>query len=87
MTEECDICEGHGVYPIIDRHGTERYAIRCPECGGSGTFEASDDGSAELDLPPASTAANPEHGRAARLDGARTREGAMTAVTPPENKP
>jgi len=54
---ECDICEGHGVYPIIDRHGTERYAIRCPECGGSGAFEASDDGSAELDLPPASTAA------------------------------
>ena len=54
---ECDICEGRGLYPIIDRHGNERYDIRCPECGGSGMFESSDDGDAEADLPPPSSAA------------------------------
>lgn len=34
---ECDVCYGTpGYYPIINRHGTELYSIRCPECFGSG---------------------------------------------------
>ena len=34
--DECDICEGTGRYPIFDKHGTERFSIACPECGGLG---------------------------------------------------
>lgn len=33
---DCEICNGEGLYPVIDRQGFARYAIRCPECGGSG---------------------------------------------------
>lgn len=34
--EKCEVCEGSGIYPIIDRHGRELYSIRCPECDGDG---------------------------------------------------
>ena len=30
----CDVCCGSGTYPIIDRFGTTRYEIKCPECLG-----------------------------------------------------
>lgn len=30
----CDVCNDLGTYPIIDRFGTTRYEIRCPECLG-----------------------------------------------------
>lgn len=33
---ECPVCCGMGTYPVIDKFGTERYSIRCPECYGSG---------------------------------------------------
>jgi len=36
MSDECDVCDGSGEYPIIDRYGVERYSIKCPECEGSG---------------------------------------------------
>lgn len=34
--EKCEVCNGDGIYPIIDRHGKELYGIRCPECDGDG---------------------------------------------------
>jgi hypothetical protein len=30
----CDVCDGHGTYPIIGSKGSYRYDIRCPECFG-----------------------------------------------------
>lgn len=34
--QECDVCYGTpGKYPIIDRYGSQRYEIRCPECHGT----------------------------------------------------
>jgi DnaJ-class molecular chaperone len=35
-TEECDVCCGSGVYPIINRYGQQLYEIECPECSGDG---------------------------------------------------
>ena len=33
----CNVCYGTpGLYPIINRYGTELYSIECPECMGSG---------------------------------------------------
>lgn len=39
---ECGVCCGLGWYPIIDRHGKERFQIKCPECFGDGV-EPTDD--------------------------------------------
>ncbi len=55
MAEQCDVCVGSGRYPIIDRYGTQRYEIRCPECLGSGVVVAEAEGEPS-DWPPASTA-------------------------------
>jgi hypothetical protein len=33
---DCNVCCGLGRYPIIDRYGSERYSITCPECDGCG---------------------------------------------------
>lgn len=52
----CDVCEGMGVYPIINRKGSELYSIQCPECFGSGSKEDADPVESP-DLPPVSSAA------------------------------
>lgn len=36
MKHQCDVCGGHGTYPIYNQRGHELYLIRCPECEGSG---------------------------------------------------
>lgn len=41
----CAVCEGSGLYPVIDRHGQTLYAIICPDCSGIPP---------EADAPPAS---------------------------------
>ena len=33
---DCEVCEGTGVYPVIDRYGKHLYDIECPECIGDG---------------------------------------------------
>lgn len=63
--KQCDVCEGHGVYPILDKHGTERMVITCPICFGDGTAideddDDDDDSVGVDDLPPRSTAADIE---------------------------
>jgi DnaJ-class molecular chaperone len=40
---DCEICGGRGQYGIVDIHGKYRYAIRCPECDGSGEEEPEDE--------------------------------------------
>jgi hypothetical protein len=52
---KCEICDGHGDYPIVDSHGRERYCITCPECRGSGEI---DDDLPPPEWPPRSTAAD-----------------------------
>lgn len=32
----CDVCSGLGTYAIVDRWGSHRYDIACPECHGGG---------------------------------------------------
>jgi hypothetical protein len=33
----CNVCDGTpGLYPIMDKFGSELYSIRCPECAGTG---------------------------------------------------
>lgn len=47
MTQEkaikCEVCDGLGLYPIMNRHGRELYSIRCPECHGCGPTVAEPD--------------------------------------------
>lgn len=54
---ECDVCDGLGDYHVIDRHGSVRYLIRCPECCGSGQVEPEQPACNPPDWPPPSTAA------------------------------
>lgn len=56
MTDKCEVCGGHGDYPIIDSYGVERYCIRCPECFGSGEVEAEEIPQEPPEWPPRSTA-------------------------------
>ncbi len=59
---KCEVCGGDGRYPIIDKHGYERYTIRCPDCLGSGEAdeEALAEDKAEAD---AERAANIQRGK------------------------
>ena len=54
---KCEVCGGHGDYPIIDSFGTERYCIRCPECFGAGWVEVDELPEEPPEWPPRSTAA------------------------------
>lgn len=54
VEKECDVCVGTGEYLIVDRYGSDRFYIKCPECIGIGKVDEEID---NPDLPPRSTAA------------------------------
>ena len=35
----CEVCEGSGDYPVINKYGQTLYCIRCPDCSGTGDDE------------------------------------------------
>jgi DnaJ-class molecular chaperone len=43
----CEVCEGDGRYPVINRHGQELYTILCPECEGYGVDDVDAEPEAE----------------------------------------
>ena len=49
----CDVCNGSGKYPIINRHGQHLYDIGCPQCGGNGKAKPIDTSSAEPEMTEA----------------------------------
>ena len=54
---DCEVCEGQKFYPIHNRHGRELYAIRCPECCGSGEKpDEPDHAEPEFEYPPSTAA-------------------------------
>lgn len=55
MTEECEVCEGEGTYPVMDKYGKHRFSISCPECFGSGTCEPDED-EEQFEYPPSTAA-------------------------------
>lgn len=49
MPRQCDVCYGTpGKYPVIDRFGSQRYEITCPECIGLGTVPDESDEPSEV---------------------------------------
>ena len=66
---ECTVCEGSGDYPIIDKYGSEKFIITCPECFGLGKMDDENEGedAIQFEYPP-STAASIKSMDALRLN-------------------